>query len=160
MILDVHAHYHPRAYMDALSSFVDEGRRNNFIRFPASDDEEHIQGRLEMMEKANVGLQVLSPAAGLAPYTQDAYIGAGESMDIDRATPAESRIKAFLFDTYATFTLFGQENELRLCIGITKPELEFKMQHGAEKLLALLKRHGVYPFTDLERNSLPLDDKT
>ena len=93
----------------------------------------------------------------LAPYTQEAYIGAGESMDIDRATPPDSQIKAFLFDTYARFILFGQKNELRLCIGITKPELEFKLQHGPEKLLELLKRHGVYPFTDLERDSVPLD---
>src|SRR5262249_11922882 len=74
----------------------------------------------------------------LAPYTLESYIGGGESMDIDSATPAESRIKAFLFDTYATFTLFEQECELRLCIGITKPELEFKLEHGPEKLLARL----------------------
>jgi hypothetical protein len=46
----------------------------------------------------------------LATYTQEAYIGAGESMDIDSATPPASRIKAFLFDTFATFTLFGHEN--------------------------------------------------
>jgi len=65
-------------------------------------------------------------------------------------------VQAFLFDTYAKFTLFGHENELRLCIGITKPELQFKMEHGAEKLLAQLKAQGVYPFTDLERDSMPL----
>jgi hypothetical protein len=93
----------------------------------------------------------------LAPYTQQAHIGAAESMDIGTATPAGSRIKAFLFDTYATFSLFGRDNELRLCIGITNPELQFKMEHGAEMLLALLKRHGVYPFTDLERDSVPLN---
>jgi dipeptidyl aminopeptidase/acylaminoacyl peptidase len=93
----------------------------------------------------------------LAPYTQQAYIGAGESMDIDSATPAESQIKAFLFDTYAKFALFGHDNELRLCIGITKSELEFKLEHGADKLLARLKRHNVYPFTDLERDSVPLN---
>jgi hypothetical protein len=92
----------------------------------------------------------------LAPYTQEAYIAGGESMDIDQATPPESRIKAFLFDTYRTFTLFGRVNELRLCVGITKPELEFKLKHGADELLALLKTHGVYPFTDLERDSVSL----
>ena len=93
----------------------------------------------------------------LAPYTQQAYIGSGESMDIDDATPADSRIKAFIFDTYATFSLFGRENELRLCIGITKAELQYKMEHGPERLLEVLKRHGVYPFTDLGRDSVPLD---
>lgn len=92
----------------------------------------------------------------LAPYTQQAYIGAGESMDIDLATPAESPIKAFLFDTYGTFTLFGRENELRLCLGITKAELKYKLEHGPEKLLELLKRHGVYPFTDVDRDSVPV----
>jgi hypothetical protein len=32
----------------------------------------------------------------LAPYTQEAYISAGETMDIDDATPPDSRIKAFI----------------------------------------------------------------
>jgi hypothetical protein len=92
----------------------------------------------------------------LAPYTQDAYIGAGETMDIDSVTPADSKIKAFLFDTYGTFTLFARDFELRLCIGITKPELKFKMEHGSERLLELLKCHGAYPFTDLDRDNVPL----
>lgn len=77
----------------------------------------------------------------LAPYTQEAYIGSGESMDIDDATPAESQIKAFIFDTYATFTLYGRQNDLRLCVGITKAELQFKLEHGPEKLLERLKLH-------------------
>jgi hypothetical protein len=93
----------------------------------------------------------------MAPYTQEAYIGSGESMDIDTATPADSQITAFLFDTYWRFSLFGQENELRLCLGITKAELQFKLQHGPGRLLELLKRHGVYPFTDLKRDSVPLE---
>lgn len=93
----------------------------------------------------------------LAPYTQQAYIGVGESMDIDSATPPESRIKAFVFDTYRTFTLFGRDFDLRLCLGITKGELSFKMEHGADKLFERLKSHGVYPYTDLDRESIPLD---
>jgi hypothetical protein len=94
----------------------------------------------------------------LAPYTQEAHIGAGETMDIDKATPADSRIKAFLFDTYATFTLFETEFELRLCIGITADELAYKMnnEQGGEKLLNLLKTNDVYPFTDLKRDSIAL----
>ena len=93
----------------------------------------------------------------LAPYTQQAYISAGETMDIDDATPRNSRIKAFLFDTYAPFTLFNHEFDLRLCLGITKQELQFKIDHGPHKLLERLKRYGVYPYTDLERDNVPLD---
>jgi hypothetical protein len=94
----------------------------------------------------------------LAPYTGQAYIGAGETMDIDSATPADSLIKAFVFDTYRTFTLFGHEFELRLCLGITKAELNFKMERGSDALLARLKDSGIYPYTDLDRKSIPLDD--
>lgn len=94
----------------------------------------------------------------LAPYTQQAYIGAGETMDIDDATPKDSQIKAFIFDTFATFKLFEHDFELRLCLGITKRELQFKMEHGPNALLDRLKRYDVYPYTDLERDSVPLDD--
>lgn len=94
----------------------------------------------------------------LAPYTQEAYIGTGESMDIDTVAPTDSQIKAFLFDTYATFELYGMRNELRLCIGITKPELQFKLKHGTERLLAKLKEYRVYPFTDLDRESVLLEE--
>lgn len=93
----------------------------------------------------------------LAPYTQHAFIAAGETMDIDDATPAHSRIKAFLFDTYATFRLYDHDFDLRLCIGITKAELKFKMEHGPDALLAALKHQGIYPYTDLERDSAILD---
>lgn len=93
----------------------------------------------------------------VAPYTQQAYIAAGETMDIDDATPTESRIKAFLFDTYATFRLYDYDFDLRLCIGITKAELKFKMENGPDALLAALKRHGVYPYTDLERDTVRLN---
>jgi hypothetical protein len=90
----------------------------------------------------------------LAPYTQQAYIHPGDSMDIDSATPADSEIKAFLFDNYASFELFGTTFQLRLCIGITKAELMYKMEAGADPLLALLKEREVYPFTDLSRTSV------
>jgi hypothetical protein len=92
----------------------------------------------------------------LAPYTQEAEILAGETMDIDRAVPHGSSIAAFLFDTYATSRAFGTDFDLRVCVGITREELAFKFEHEAAALLELLKRHGVYPFTDLSRHSVPL----
>jgi hypothetical protein len=90
----------------------------------------------------------------LAPYTQEAQILSGETMDIDSATPEDSKIKALLFDTYGTFTMFGTQYDIRLCLGITKDELQYKFEHGSEALLAKLKEAGVYPITDLNRASI------
>jgi 6-methylsalicylate decarboxylase len=71
MIIDPHAHYHPRAYMDALANLPGVRRGGAFAPHPDTDTDEHIAQRLEHMEQAGVGLQVLSPAANRAPYTTD-----------------------------------------------------------------------------------------
>ncbi|MGC4003287.1 MAG: suppressor of fused domain protein [Pirellulales bacterium] len=100
------------------------------------------------------GPRILSQSA---PYAIENPIHAEQSMDIGSATPETSAIKGFVFATYGTFRLFEQDCELRLCLGITEDELAFKHEHGAERLLTLLKRNGVYPYTDFERTSVPLD---
>jgi predicted TIM-barrel fold metal-dependent hydrolase len=74
VILDVHAHYHPRAFAEALARMPSHGRPSGFAAGgqPVTDDQAHIETRLEMMDDAGVSLQVLSPAAGWAPYSEDA----------------------------------------------------------------------------------------
>jgi predicted TIM-barrel fold metal-dependent hydrolase len=72
MIVDVHAHFHPRAYNAALDRVA--GRpRGGFAGgiHPDTDEGAHIEQRLQMMDTAGVSLQVLSPAAGRAPYGED-----------------------------------------------------------------------------------------
>jgi predicted TIM-barrel fold metal-dependent hydrolase len=73
MIVDVHAHYHPRAYHEALGRMPGWGRGGGFAsgQQPVTDDAEHVRTRLGMMDEAGVGMQVLSPAAGWAPYSTD-----------------------------------------------------------------------------------------
>ncbi len=67
MIVDVHAHYHPHAYTEALAKLY--GRPvGGFAPHPDTDDEAHVEARLELMHDAGVRLQVLSPAAARAPY--------------------------------------------------------------------------------------------
>ena len=59
MIVDVHAHYHPRPYNAALErAGVVRAGGGSMAGHPDADDEAHIQKRLEMMEQAGVGLQV------------------------------------------------------------------------------------------------------
>ena len=70
MTIDIHAHYHPIAYCEALSKLY--GRTvTNFRPHPDTDDPEHIKTRLGQMDEAGVSVQVLSPAAGHAPYGED-----------------------------------------------------------------------------------------
>ena len=67
MIVDVHAHYHPRAYTEALSRIPGISRGGFRGGNHDTDEPANVQARLEMMDAAGVSLQVLSPAAGRAP---------------------------------------------------------------------------------------------
>src|SRR3954447_8576077 len=67
MIIDAHAHYHPARFVAAIQRLGYPGTFGG----PVTDDADHLKRRLDMMDAAGVGLQVLSPAAGHAPYAVD-----------------------------------------------------------------------------------------
>jgi predicted TIM-barrel fold metal-dependent hydrolase len=70
-IIDIHAHYHPRSYLAALTPLYPGEEIVGIRPHPDSDLESEIQSRLAHMDDAGVEWQVLSPAAGRAPYGRD-----------------------------------------------------------------------------------------
>jgi predicted TIM-barrel fold metal-dependent hydrolase len=104
VILDVHAHYHPRAYEAALVRLPNRGSAASGFaggQQPVTDDQAHLQTRLEMMDEAGVGLQVLSPAAGWAPYSNDesaasAAAAIGNDLTAELAVRMPDRFKALV----------------------------------------------------------------
>ncbi len=98
----------------------------------------------------------------LANYTCDAELEAGQTMDINEFF-GDSTLRAVLF-TYPAeqpvyFEFLGERYALLLCIGITSEELEFARSGSRDELLALLKQHGVFPYTIPDRPSVPLPPK-
>lgn len=75
----------------------------------------------------------------------------GETMDIH--SPDDSAIKAFLFVDYASFRLAGRSCGVLLCVGITAEETAECFESGSTVVLERLRGTGVYPFTDLDRES-------
>ena len=76
MIVDIHAHYFPKAYNDTLlriggRSLPEAARAITAIpgRGVRSDDHAQIATRLEQMDDAGVSMQILSPAAS-PPYAE------------------------------------------------------------------------------------------
>jgi predicted TIM-barrel fold metal-dependent hydrolase len=72
VIVDVHAHHHPRPFLDALIDVIGPRRRAAFDGAVDTDAAASVQQRLAMMDEAGVAVQVLSPMAGLAPYLVEA----------------------------------------------------------------------------------------
>ena len=102
MIVDVHAHYHPFRYFEALSRMPGWTRGAGFAPDSlVSDAEGRLDQRLEMMADAGVGVQILSPAAGWAPYSDDqaasveaAHVGNDLTAELANAQP--ERFRAFV----------------------------------------------------------------
>jgi len=95
----------------------------------------------------------------LARYTCDAELERGETMDVGTFF-GDSTIRALLFtdprEQPVHFEFLGGRYGLLLCLGITEEELVFNQAHGPASLLALLRQHGVFPYTMPGRPSVPL----
>jgi len=90
----------------------------------------------------------------LAHYTLQAVLNPGETMDIGPAVPEGSNIAAFLFEDLGRFDFRGHKAGVLLCIGITQAELDECRAGRTERVVKALRRKGIYPHTDLIRNSV------
>ena len=95
----------------------------------------------------------------LAYYTLDAKLEPGETMDICPAVPDGSTITSLLFCDYARFEVRGRKAGLLLCLGITAVELAECRRGRSSEVVEALKKQGVYPFTDLTRDSVRIKGK-
>jgi predicted TIM-barrel fold metal-dependent hydrolase len=103
MIVDVHAHYHPRAYQEALGRMPGWARGGGFAggQQVVTDDQDQVRTRLAMMDQAGVGIQVLTPAAGWAPYSADEVASTdaariGNDLTAELANRQPDRFKALV----------------------------------------------------------------
>ncbi|MDR3621234.1 MAG: suppressor of fused domain protein [Paludisphaera borealis] len=97
--------------------------------------------------------------ARLAYFTLQARLNPGETMDVRPALPESSTLSAILLLDYARFTVRGRSAGLLLCLGITADELIACRQGRTADVASALKSSGVFPFTDLNRNSVVDPDR-
>jgi hypothetical protein len=90
----------------------------------------------------------------LAYYTLEAELSPGDTMEIGAATPQGSSIAPLLFLSYARFEVRGKKAGLLLCIGITADELDTCRNGRRAEVEQALKKTGIYPYTDLYRQSV------
>jgi hypothetical protein len=117
-------------------------------------------GRYELMicakEESSTAADFVSR---LACYTCEAELEAGQTMDIGEFF-GDATLRAVVFshptDQPSHFEFLGERYTLLLCVGITSDELEFARSRSTDELLDLLKKHGVFPYTDPGRQSIPL----
>jgi len=94
----------------------------------------------------------------LATYTLESVLEPFETMDIGSAVPPGSTVTALLFiepDLPSNeYLVAGQRCGLLLCLGITPSELQACFEGRVGEVLAALKAKGIFPHTDLHRESV------
>jgi hypothetical protein len=90
----------------------------------------------------------------LSYHTLDAEIEPNETMSLGPSVPKESTIAAFLFLEFGRFRICGRDAGVLLCLGITADELALCRAGRRKDVELALKNNGIFPFTDLFRQSV------
>jgi Suppressor of fused protein (SUFU) len=90
----------------------------------------------------------------LAQATVGEVFEVGDTADITAWVSPACPIKGLIFTKLISFGFEGQHFGTLLCVGITRAELDYAMEHNSEQLLTRLKTVGVFPITDTERSSI------
>ena len=69
MLVDVHVHHSPAAYVEAMGRLAGAERPRGWVKLPHTDSDADVNKRLELMDEAGVEVQVLSHGI-MAPYVQ------------------------------------------------------------------------------------------
>ena len=87
----------------------------------------------------------------IAPYSTQATLNPNETCEFPEEMDRVGG-RCLIFAGYASHQLDdGQTFGMLAIIEILRSEMEFAREHGRAQLLDLLKQHGHYPFSDLDR---------
>ncbi|MDH4147868.1 MAG: amidohydrolase, partial [Acidimicrobiia bacterium] len=104
-VIDVHAHHHPTAFVEALRPVLGGGWRAGWAGGIDSDAAGSVDLRIEQMDEAGVARQVLSPMAGLAPYSADTAVATRAARLVNDAYAELVRARPSRFAAFASLPL-------------------------------------------------------
>jgi hypothetical protein len=83
----------------------------------------------------------------------DVAFGHQHTLDLGETVDSSEPLQGVVFESLASTRVQGESYGVLRCIGVTRPELEFGLKHGPSRLLARLKKAGIYPRTAVNRPS-------
>ena len=116
-------------------------------------------GRYELLASCDQEDWVRSILSNIGRMSLETVFNDGDTMDIggwvnDGWFKPKPPLQGVLFKTEATSTVNGQLFSVLRCIGITRSEMEHAQSYGAQSLISLLERNGIYPHTIVSRRSV------
>ncbi|MCK6474394.1 MAG: suppressor of fused domain protein [Planctomycetes bacterium] len=114
-------------------------------------------GRFELLMTCDDEKWCSRQLTGIAAMSLESTFGHGHTVDIGAFVKRKDPLQGLLLEKFATFQFEGESYGILRCIGITRPEMEFAIENGKDRLFRALKKAGVYPRTLVKRRSVPLE---
>jgi hypothetical protein len=90
----------------------------------------------------------------LSQMSLEQALDVGHTVDITAWVDAKCSIKGLFISRLLRFALDGQSYAVLFCVGVTRAELAYAMEHGAAQVAIQLKTAGVFPVTMIDRESV------
>jgi Suppressor of fused protein (SUFU) len=136
---------------------VGVGRHEPFITYVSWDLFGHEQqkrgsfGRYELLATCDDEPWCSDVLTKIGRLSLQEVFEPGDTLDIGPWVDAEASIQGIVFEDAFSTQLKHEHCGLLRCIGVTQPELEFAMRHGASAFVERLKRADIYPRTAIHR---------
>jgi hypothetical protein len=111
-------------------------------------------GRYELLCSCDDEQWVRSHLTDLGRMSFDTKFGHGHTVDIGVAVAPDAPIQGVVFENQSSVTIDAQSYGVLRVIGITRAEMDYKLEHGLSALVRVLKASHVYPDTLVDRASV------
>ncbi len=111
-------------------------------------------GRYELLitcDDERWGRSILSE---IGRMSLEVAFGDGHTLDIGAWVEENDSLQGIIFEEALVSEIGGEGYSILRCIGITREEMEYALEHGSDALIARLQNVGVYPHTTLSRVSV------
>jgi hypothetical protein len=108
-------------------------------------------GRYEVMMTCDDERWAYKILTNLARMSLESELGHGHTIDVGPLVGPKCAVQGLVAEEFARVTIEGQGYGFLYFHGVTRPELEFANEIGADELLERLREAGVYPRTSLHR---------
>ena len=117
------------------------------------DQKPSSAGRFELMCHCNDGGWVREILTRTGAMSLESRLDHLHTIDISGVVEPEATLRGIVMEKFSTAKIDSEEYSILRVHGVTAKELEFAMEKGSEALFEHLKKHGVYPNTEVGRRS-------
>jgi hypothetical protein len=118
----------------------------------ACEDQQPAEfGRYEVMMTCDDGRWAWKLLTNLGRMSLESELGHGHTIDVGPMVGPKCAVQGLVAEEFARVTVAGEGYGFLYFHGVTRAELEFANEIGADELLERLRQAGVHPRTSLHR---------